>query len=204
MREGATGPAGTGSVWVSGRARARRTQRRRGWHAPLAALPGWWWWWGGSSPLLQNRWNNRQLQTSQPASREFNTQLDVLAVRASELVSAAAEDRAVSPLPFRPRLRPSPSGNFAVGVNLFHSGCQTSAVGATLIKSSGNPAIDCIFMQPLPETPDTNRPPPERRAAGPQRREMAAHNRDKPAGGRLKRRRGAFSSAGWRRTADVW
>lgn len=48
-----------------------------------------------TSQLLQNAWNNRQAQTSQPAACEFNTQLDLLAACALKLVSAAAENGAV-------------------------------------------------------------------------------------------------------------
>lgn len=57
-----------------------------------------------TSQLLQNGWNNLQPQTSQPAACEFNTQLGLLAARAVKLVSAAAENGAVFPLLFRPRL----------------------------------------------------------------------------------------------------
>lgn len=54
-----------------------------------------------TSQLLQN---SRQLQTSQPAACEFNTQLDLLAAHGVKLVSAAAENGAVFPLLFRPQL----------------------------------------------------------------------------------------------------
>lgn len=57
-----------------------------------------------TSQLLQNGWNSHQLQTSQPAACEFNTQLDLLAACGVKLVSAEAENGVVFPLPFRPRL----------------------------------------------------------------------------------------------------
>lgn len=82
-----------------------------------------------TSQLLQKGWNSRQLQTSQPASCEFNPQLDLLAARAAQLVSAAARNRAVfPPVPASAALGYSRlfSGNFSVGVNLLHLGLSNS------------------------------------------------------------------------------
>lgn len=96
-----------------------------------------------TSQLLQNAWNNRQLQTSQPAACEFNPQLGLLAARALKLLSAAAENGAV----FLSCIRLF-SGNFAVGVNLLDLDLSNNRFQGRFDQNQLNSAVaDCIFVQ---------------------------------------------------------